>query len=152
MRLPWFRLTIGQLLKWIGVCAVFLAVLRTPAAPWVVGVSLVLPGFLIGRAHGHAGIWGGAISAWVAFVAYGIAYYAYDYFFPEPNVVDYVGPVFTLGLLSVYGVIWGTVVGMALHFAITLVSRRLSRRPLSEASCGPILWRDLADPVERTAG
>jgi hypothetical protein len=151
MRQRRFRFTLRQWLEWIGVCAVFLAVLRTPAAPWVVGVSLVLPGFLIGRARGHAGIWGGAISAWIAFAGSGIAGYAYYYFFPEPNVVDYVGPVFTLGLLSVYGVIWGTLVGMALHFAITWVRSRLSRRPLSEASCGPILWRDLADPVERTA-
>jgi hypothetical protein len=129
------------LVKLIGVCAIVLALIRSPAAPPVVAVGIALPGFLIGRARGGAGILGGATSAGLVCAGWGIAMYVYAYFFPEPGPVLDLGPLLTIPVLSAYGLIWGAAVGIAFHLLTRIGKSRLFRPPSTQDACGPITWR-----------
>ncbi len=51
-----YQFTLRQLIKLVALAAVFFALFRTPAWPFVVAVGLALPGFAIDRARGGAGI------------------------------------------------------------------------------------------------
>jgi hypothetical protein len=62
MRRPRFQLTIRHSLALIAVCAVCFALLRTSIGCAVLWAGSVFPGFLIARARGGHGIFGGAFA------------------------------------------------------------------------------------------
>jgi hypothetical protein len=66
----------------VAVCAVAFAALSTPFAFFVVAIGIVIPGFTIDRFRGGAGILGAMISAAIALVSLGIAFYTYLYCIP----------------------------------------------------------------------
>ena len=61
---------------------------------------------------GGRGILGGVIGGVASYVGYGIAMYMIAYIFPQPDVVDYLGPGMTFTLLSFSGASTGLIVGV----------------------------------------
>jgi hypothetical protein len=144
VRLTRIRLTLGQLVKLIALCALVLAMLRTSAAPWIVLLGAILPGFLIGRAKGGTGIEGGTLSGCLVSAGFGIVICAYFYLYPEPGVFLVGGPVFFIANLSVIGTISGALVSAALCGMIKM-ARPFYQKPLTDDACGRIVWRRLDD-------
>jgi hypothetical protein len=140
------RFTIQQLMAFVTGSGILFANLRVFGAPVVIATYVVLLGFLIGRWRQGTGILGGAIAGGGLFLGFAIAMYVWAYIFPEPAASDLVGPVLTLSILLVYGLIWGAMVSTALYFILKRTKQYLGRRPLRDDSCGPIVWR----PLDRT--
>jgi hypothetical protein len=132
MRLP--RFTIRQLIGLIVICAVFLALLRTQAGPFilalVVPIGIVLPGFLIDRARGGEGILGGALAGGVVLVGFGSALAAL-----MPGCL---GPApLTLLLLGSAGLYFGTLVSQGLWIAVEIARSLFVSKPLVDQSFAP---------------
>jgi hypothetical protein len=51
---------------------------------------------------------GGIVSS----ISFGAVIYMWAYLYPEPNTVDYLGPLLTLMILSFYGAMVGLAVGI----------------------------------------
>jgi hypothetical protein len=143
------RFTIGELLKLIACCAVALAMFRTPAAPLVVILLAVLPGFVIDRSAGNTGIAGAALSCALGFLGLGTALYAYAYWSGDPTIFMVgPGPLGCLIILVFSGALCGAFVGTVLWLAGKRVQRPY-QPILTDQSRGPIMWRGLGDGPER---
>jgi hypothetical protein len=137
------RFTIRQLMALVFTSGIFFALLRVFDAGLVIATGVVVLGFLIERWRKGSGILGGTIAGGTLFLGLGIALYVWAYIFPEPARSDLLGPVRTLSILLVYGLIWGAIVSTALYFILKRTKQYLGRRPLRDDSCGPIVWRPL---------
>lgn len=150
MRLPRFQFTIRRLLLLIAGCAVALALLRTPFGFVVVAFGVVLPGFLIERAKGGAGILGGALSASVIVFAGGLVIG----FFAGPSTALALGDavlqfIVFLQSLSLVAFLCGALLSTILYKVLALLYT-LRASPMRDDSCGPIRWhRQNDEPVER---
>lgn len=141
--------TLGQLMGLIAVCAVVFAALATPVAILVAALGIVVPGFVVDRLRGGAGIVGGMISASASVVGIGIAAYAYSYFKPDPTMLDYLGPpILTLPILGVAGGGWGALAGSIIDVAIVVANSYRAENPMIEEPSGEIVW--LLDEVRHS--
>jgi hypothetical protein len=69
-------------------------------------------GAIVQRCWGGRGILGGVIGGMVSYIAFGVVMYLWAYLYPQPNTVDYVGPVLTFMILSSYGAVAGLAAGI----------------------------------------
>jgi hypothetical protein len=143
MSLQKARFTIRQLMALVATSGIFFALLRVFDAGLVIATGVVVLGFLIERWRKGSGILGGTIAGGTLFLGFGIAHYVWAHIFPEPEVIDLVGPILTLPILLVYGLIWGAMISSALYLILQRTKRFLGPRPLKDDSCGPIVWRPL---------
>jgi hypothetical protein len=135
------QFTLGQLMGLILTCALVFAALSTPFAIFVLAIGIVVPGFLIDRFRGGAGIVGGMISAAMALVGLGIAVYAYEYFDPDPAMLDYLGPpILTLFMIGTAGAVWGALAGTLIDVMILIKKSYETQNPMVEDSSRLIVW------------
>jgi hypothetical protein len=52
------------------------------------------------------------IGGTVSYIGFGVVMYLWAYLDPQPNAVDYLGPVVTLTILSLYGAVVGLAAGI----------------------------------------
>ncbi len=125
-RLPF---TIGALMIGVSGFAVFFTVLRVLDR----GLSILLLLCTVGptcgavaqRCRGGSGISGGIIGGLVYFLGYGVVMCAWVFFFPQPNVVYFPGPVLALFVLAIVGATFGLSVGLLIWgFMLSLGSLR----------------------------
>jgi hypothetical protein len=77
-------------------------------------------GAIAERYRGGPGILGGMIGGMVSFFGSGVVLYLWAYLYPDPNMVDYVGPGLTFIILTFYGAVIGLTAGI-LIWGVTLV-------------------------------
>jgi hypothetical protein len=75
---PQNQFTLGELMGLVALFALSFAMLMTSMAPLGVGVLIVVPGFVLGRARGGKGIIGGIISGCVLPQVVAMAWAAFD--------------------------------------------------------------------------
>jgi hypothetical protein len=96
-------------------------VISALAIAWAIdmrgALALIVAGPLVGAvldaARGGNGIVGGMLAGAVAFCGFAAIMYVRAYFFPEPNTVDYLGPILAFTAMAVMGAAIGAVVGLA---------------------------------------
>lgn len=138
MQLPRFRFTIRQLIALIAICAVVFALLRTPFGFLVIAFGSVLPGFLIERARGGAGILGGALSACFIVCAGGLAIAVLSGSPPVSNLGDAILKLCSfLYFVSFYGFICGAILSTVLCGIFALM-RSVLKNHSQDQTCGPI--------------
>lgn len=137
MRLPRPQFTIRNLLALVAVCAVLLTLLRTPLGLVILAFMIALPGFLLERSRGGAGILGGALSS--GLIAGAIWTVCTPYFFAyATSVGDAVYQFFhMLYFVVVAAFVCGGIWSAVLWVIVTPVTAVL-RSSLSRQSCGPI--------------
>ena len=157
MGLSKFQFSLRQLVKWVALCAVFFAMMRTLPWPIILATALVFPGFAIDRAGGGAGILGAVLAGVVEFIGIGLAFYVCTYLFFNPegitgkDIYNGLPPVFvSVVFLAVMGLAWGLMVGLWLWSIVFLTGRDVHSKPLRGEACGPIVWRGLDGPKEKT--
>lgn len=139
-----FRFTLRQASLLVAVCAVVFAMLRTPiGALLLISAGPVLPGFIIDRVRGGRGLVGGMLSAAITSGGFWLVCYLYNYFFPDPANLLAHEPLPFLVFLLIMGPIWGIFVGILLTIVINITSP-IWRKPLTEETCGPIVWSELS--------
>jgi hypothetical protein len=84
-------------------------------------------GALAQRCWGGRGILGGMIGGIVSYVCFGVGAYMWAYHYPEPNTVDYLGPLLTLMILSIYGAVVGLAGGI-LVWSASLIPENSDKR------------------------
>ncbi len=149
MRVPRFRFTIRHLISLIVLEAVVLALIRTPAWPFILAFGLILPGFTIDRARDGSGILGAMLAGMIGFAGTGMVFYALDWWlsYPESNFNP---PFAFFYFLALMGLIWGLSVGLWARLIVSITQQRTRAEPLQAESCGPIYWRSLDDLHEMT--
>jgi hypothetical protein len=141
MRHSRIQFTLGQLMGLILVCAVVFAALSTPFAIFVVAIGIVVPGFIIDRFRGGAGIVGGMISASIVLVGLGLAAYTFFYFNPDPVILAYLGPpILTLPILGIAGAVWGALTGTLIDVSLHIKKSYKTGNPLIDESSSLIVW------------
>ena len=143
MRRLKFQFTIRQLIAWIAVCAVLLAVLRTPFAFVAFAIAAVLPGFLLERARGGSGILGGTLSSCLIAVSLLPVFFLVLVVF---NPLEHALIMFFQVLLFV--MINSLVCGAICSGVLWLLARPVEmmlRAPVRDESCGPIRLYPPAD-------
>jgi hypothetical protein len=65
--------------------------------------------------------------------------------FGEPGIFDGLGAKGALAAESACGLIWGAIVGAALHFNFALQKRHIARPCPADGACGPPVWRPFKD-------
>jgi hypothetical protein len=134
------QFTLRQLMWVIVVCAVVFASLSTPAAVLVVAFAIVLPGFIIDRFRGGAGIIGGMMSAAFSLVCLGIAVYTYYSLYLDPATLNYLGPPpLTLLPLGTAGLVWGALASTLLDVFIIVAVSYSHEKPLTDDWYSPII-------------
>jgi hypothetical protein len=66
------------------------------------------------------GIVGGMIGGMVSYIGYAVVVYLWAYLYPQPNTVDYVGPVLTLMIMASLGAVVGLAAGI-LVWGVSLI-------------------------------
>jgi hypothetical protein len=132
-----FQFRVGQLLKLIVLCALVFALVRTPFAPLVVMVCIVLPGFIIGRRNGGNGILGGTVAGCLAGGIAAVAILFVLAFSRDAQKGD-------LGVALLFGppsaIFWGTLFGAmisVLLLCFTKFVQHVGRKPLRDGARGP---------------
>jgi hypothetical protein len=125
-RVPWAPARIREIMVAVVWCALFFAFYRANGVEWLPAVLILTLGPICGaiaqRCWGGRGILGGVIGGTVSFIGLGVAMYLWAYLYPQPNTVDYVGPVLTLMILSSYGAVVGLAAGI-LVWGVSLTPR-----------------------------
>jgi hypothetical protein len=97
-------------------CALLLALVRMPGMEWLAALLLAILGPIIGataqRCWGGRGVLGGLIGGIASYVGFGVVMYLRAYFVPQPNTVDYLGPVLSFLILASSGALVGLAVGI----------------------------------------
>jgi hypothetical protein len=125
MRLPRVRLTVWRLMVGVALLAPVFLLLRVN---WFLAimVSGSLCGAMSQATRGARAIVGGALggvaSCWLVLVLV----YARAYLYPDPLMVDYLGPFLALAITGVYSSIYGAGVGICVW--VFMVILRLARR------------------------
>ncbi len=119
--------------------------------PPITIVALLVPSVIIGRVKGGIGIAGSVLSGFVTLVSFAIGLCLYLDFFPELGAFYAGGPVLFLFVLPVTGLMWGTLVSIAL---CSIINRTIpSQDPLTDDSCGPTVRHGQNDRQKpRSAG
>ena len=143
MRRLKFQFTIRQLIVWIAICAVLLAVLRTPFAFVAFAIAAVLPGFFLERARGGSGILGGTLSSCLIAVSLLPVFFLFLVAF---NPLEHALVVFLPVLLFVMinSLVCGAICSAVLWVLAMPVEMWL-RAPMRDESCGPIRLYPPAD-------
>ncbi len=128
MALSRFPLTLRQSVWLIVVCAVVVALLWTPGAPFVVAIAIVLPGFLIDRLRGRTGIIGGVTSSAILGVVLGINQMESSGQGPFSDFVS-AGPA--IYFIFVVSLIWGSLVSMTLYWVIKACCEQVQKTSAS---------------------
>jgi hypothetical protein len=142
-----YQFTLRQLIKVVVLAALFFAMFRTPAWPFILAIGLVLPGFAIDRGRGGSGILGAILSGMLGFVGMGTAFYVTEWVLLHRQSNDLPAPFPFLAVLGLMGLAWGLLVGVWAGLVVSIV-RRIRPEPLDEASLGPISWRRLDSSKE----
>jgi hypothetical protein len=97
-------------------CALLFTFHRSMGIEWLPALLLFTLGPLCGaiaqRCWGGRGIVGGVIGGTVSYIGFGVVMYLWAYLDPQPNTVDYLGPVVSLMILSSYGAVVGLAAGI----------------------------------------
>jgi hypothetical protein len=105
-----FRVRLLMLI--VAGCAESLALLQVDGH---LGPLLIILGPVMGscadRALGGGGLLGGILCGFTAFCGFGALMYMRAYFYPQPNTVDYLGPILSFSVLAFFGAIVGFAVG-----------------------------------------
>jgi hypothetical protein len=72
--------------------------------------------------------------------------------FGEPGIFDGLGAKGALAAESACGLIWGAIVGAALHFKFELQKRHIDRPCPADGACGPPVWHWLEDSPDAAFG
>jgi hypothetical protein len=143
-----FQFGLAQLVKLVVLCALVFALLRTPFAPLVVMVCVVLPGFLIGRSNGGNGILGGTAAGCLAGGIAAVAILIVLAFSRDAQNRD-------LGVALLFGppsaVFWGTLFGAMISAALLCIVKfvqHVGREPLRDEACGQDDLRGLQSEFE----
>jgi hypothetical protein len=101
----------------VALCAVGFALLTTSAAPLGVGVLVIIPGFVLGRARGGTGIIGGMISGCVLPVVVSLPAAIIDLYLTESPFMEYLDLLPALYLLTVICLVWSSLACGLLYVA-----------------------------------
>jgi hypothetical protein len=106
-------------------CALLLSLHRANGVEWLPALLVLTLGPICGaiaqRCWGGRGILGGVIGGMVSSIGLGVVGYLWAYLYPEPHMVDYVGPGLTFIILSSYGAVVGLAAGI-LAWGVSLVA------------------------------
>jgi hypothetical protein len=109
-------------------CALVCGLGRMATIDWLSGVLAVALGpicvAIALRCMGRRGMLGGVVGGIVTDIGVGVMLYAWEFFHPRPNYVDYTGPGMTLFILAVYGAVLGLAGGMLMRAAALLTGSR----------------------------
>jgi hypothetical protein len=110
------RFTIRQIMLVVAACALLCAILRFDERRWLASALYLTAGPILGavvqRRRGGRGILGGLIGGVVHYVGFGVMMYVIAYVYPDPDVVDYLGPGLSFLVLSSSGAGIGLGVGI----------------------------------------
>jgi hypothetical protein len=105
-------------------CGVLFALARSAGVEsfpaMLVFTSGPISGALIHRFWGGRGILGGMIGGIASHAGFGVVMYLWAYLYPEPGVVDYLGPGFTFFILTTYGAVFGLAAGVLIWAAMLI--------------------------------
>jgi hypothetical protein len=150
MRRPRFQLTIRHSLALIAVCAVCFALLRTSIGCAVLWAGSVFPGFLIARARGGHGIFGGAFAfsamTTLLFLVAGILFASHHLPFARSSVTFVVLGFVCLGFPAALGL--GLLVSGALYLIVEVTQILLHMEPLAIKSGPRRLYPEPHWPVQ----
>jgi hypothetical protein len=107
----------------VALCALGFALLTTLAAPLGAGVLVVLPGFVIERARGGAGIIGGTVSGCIIPMVLALALAALEWLFGGSTFPEFLEFFPALYLLFVICLVWSGLASSLLY----IVDRRLRK-------------------------
>jgi hypothetical protein len=138
-----YQFTLRQLIKLVALADILLALLRTPAWPFILASIVVIPGFAIDRNRGGKGILGAMLSGMMGFLGIGAVVFGYEWLFVDPSYNGIISPFALLLFLALMGLIWGLFFGFWAWLIVSLLPRQIRPVPLQSPSCGPIYWRDL---------
>jgi hypothetical protein len=138
---PKLQYTLGQLMGLVALCAVTFAALATPLAIFVAAIGIAIPGLVIDRFRGGAGVLGSMVSSAVTLVILGIYAYINFYLRSDTAWLDYLGsPVLTLFMLALAGVAWGSLVGSAVDVALLIAKSYTVSKPTRDDGSPSIVW------------
>jgi hypothetical protein len=147
MRVPRFRVTLGQLVKLIAVLAIFFALLRTPAWPLILAIVPIIPGYAIDRAKGGPGLIGSMLAGAIEGLGVGIVTLLSSHLFyrSSSGFPDLFWLLVGAAYLSMIGLAWGVCVGTWLFMIALLLGLRPGADPSPAEPIGRTILRDLED-------
>lgn len=136
MRSTRFRFTLGQLIAFIGLMAVFFFLLTTSHWPITLAIAIVTPGFVLDRRQGGAGILGAMLAGILGFSGVGAAFFAYYYVQGDASGLGHTGPGAWLTYFGLGGLAWGTIFGVC-TWSVLLLLGLLKHRKMRHIESRP---------------
>jgi hypothetical protein len=109
-------------MAFIGFMAAICFFLTTTYWPIGLAIAIVMPGFILDRRQGGAGILGAMLAGALGFSAIGAALYAYSSFNGDASGLGHTGPGAWLTVLGLGGLFVGTIFGLGGWSVLFLLS------------------------------
>ncbi len=136
---PRFQFTLRHLMWLVAVSAIASALLTTLAAPLVLAIAMIVPGFVIERIRGGTGIIGGTISGCMITTGLVAAFCVLAYS-GNGSFAGLLSTFPSLYLLFVLSVVWSGIASILLHLSLRALERRSSKHNAIDSPSDAIVW------------
>ena len=156
---PRFQFTLRHLMWLVAVSAVASALLTTLAAPLIVAIAMIVPGFVVERYRGGTGIIGGTISGCLITTGLVAAFCVLAYYSGNGSFAGLLSTFPSLYLLFVLSLVWSGLASIFLHLSLRALERRSPQHNAidspgeaivwllpDESKCAGIRWVDSGEP------
>ena len=137
---PRFQFTLRHLMWLVAVCAIASALLTTLAAPLVLAIAMIVPGFVIERIRGGTGIIGGTISGCMITTGLVAVFCVLAYYSGNGSFEGLLSTFPSLYLLFVLSLVWSGLASMLLHLSLRALERRSSKLNAIDPPGEAIVW------------